>query len=235
MADDTIRMGQVVGVFGPGAMLDLPERSVVVGGLDRWDMRARRVPRRSRSRASPGFCSSGFPETRARRRSTTRAAHAADGPRRPASSAPAIEATVFPTGSSATPSTATAGRRRLVRFADLEASERGRSTSATTASGAAHRRSVSSAAAPRATSRTSSGGASSHWPDGADLPRADVARETGTSADPRDTRVVCDCGSVADARGAVPAGSARALSRRAALDRRPRPGGSASAPKGFAC
>jgi hypothetical protein len=32
-------MSQVVGVFGPGAMLDLPERSVVVGGLDRWDMR----------------------------------------------------------------------------------------------------------------------------------------------------------------------------------------------------
>ena len=39
MADETVRMSQVIGVFGPGAMLDLPERSVVVGGLDRWDMR----------------------------------------------------------------------------------------------------------------------------------------------------------------------------------------------------
>lgn len=28
MADEKIRMSQVVGVFGPGAMLDLPERSV---------------------------------------------------------------------------------------------------------------------------------------------------------------------------------------------------------------
>ena len=40
MADKSIRISQVVGVFGPGAMLDLPERSVVVGGLDRWEMRA---------------------------------------------------------------------------------------------------------------------------------------------------------------------------------------------------
>ena len=38
MADEKIRMSQVVGVFGPGAMLDLPERSVVIGGIDRWDM-----------------------------------------------------------------------------------------------------------------------------------------------------------------------------------------------------
>jgi hypothetical protein len=39
VADESIRMSQVVGVFGPGAMLDLPERSIVVGGLDRWEMR----------------------------------------------------------------------------------------------------------------------------------------------------------------------------------------------------
>ena len=38
MAEDKVRLGQVVGVYGPGAMLDLPERSVLVMGLDRWDM-----------------------------------------------------------------------------------------------------------------------------------------------------------------------------------------------------
>ncbi len=38
MADDKIRLSQVVGVFGPGAMLDLPERSVLVQGLDEWEM-----------------------------------------------------------------------------------------------------------------------------------------------------------------------------------------------------
>ena len=38
MADDKIRLGQVIGVFGPGAMLDLPDRSVLVQGLDHWEM-----------------------------------------------------------------------------------------------------------------------------------------------------------------------------------------------------
>ena len=38
MADDKVRMSQVIGVFGPGAMLDLPERSVLVQGLDHWEM-----------------------------------------------------------------------------------------------------------------------------------------------------------------------------------------------------
>jgi hypothetical protein len=38
MADDKVRLSQIVGVFGPGAMLDLPERSVLVQGLDHWEM-----------------------------------------------------------------------------------------------------------------------------------------------------------------------------------------------------
>ncbi len=38
MADDKVRLSQVVGVFGPGAMLDLPDRSVLVQGLDHWEM-----------------------------------------------------------------------------------------------------------------------------------------------------------------------------------------------------
>lgn len=38
MANDTIRLSQVVGLFGPGAMLDLPDRSVLVQGLDHWEM-----------------------------------------------------------------------------------------------------------------------------------------------------------------------------------------------------
>lgn len=32
------RMSQIVSTFGPGAMIDLPTRSVVIGGLDRWEM-----------------------------------------------------------------------------------------------------------------------------------------------------------------------------------------------------
>lgn len=30
------RQSQIITTFGPGAMIDLPTRSVVIGGLDRW-------------------------------------------------------------------------------------------------------------------------------------------------------------------------------------------------------
>jgi len=38
MAKNAQRLSQLVSTFGPGAMIDLPTRSVVVGGLERWDM-----------------------------------------------------------------------------------------------------------------------------------------------------------------------------------------------------
>ena len=38
MAENSIRMSQLVGTFGPGAMLDLPDRSVLVLGIDQWEM-----------------------------------------------------------------------------------------------------------------------------------------------------------------------------------------------------
>ena len=39
MAKDLLRQSQIVGLFGPGAMLDLPERSVIVSSVDDWAMR----------------------------------------------------------------------------------------------------------------------------------------------------------------------------------------------------
>lgn len=39
MSKNAQRLSQVVSTFGPGAMVDLPTRSVVVGGLELWDMR----------------------------------------------------------------------------------------------------------------------------------------------------------------------------------------------------
>lgn len=33
-----LRLSQVITTYGPGAMVDLPSRSVIVGGLDRWNM-----------------------------------------------------------------------------------------------------------------------------------------------------------------------------------------------------
>lgn len=39
MTKNAQRLSQLISTFGPGAMIDLPTRSVVVGGLDQWDMR----------------------------------------------------------------------------------------------------------------------------------------------------------------------------------------------------
>ena len=39
MTKNAQRLSQVVSTFGPGAMVDLPTRSVVVGGLELWDMK----------------------------------------------------------------------------------------------------------------------------------------------------------------------------------------------------
>lgn len=41
MARNLQRLSQLITTFGPGAMLDLPTRSVLIGGLERWDMRER--------------------------------------------------------------------------------------------------------------------------------------------------------------------------------------------------
>lgn len=39
MSKNEVRLSQLVGLFGPGAMVDLPDRSVIIGGLERWEMR----------------------------------------------------------------------------------------------------------------------------------------------------------------------------------------------------
>ena len=40
MTRNAQRLSQLVSTFGPGAMIDLPTRSVVVGGLEQWEMAA---------------------------------------------------------------------------------------------------------------------------------------------------------------------------------------------------
>lgn len=37
MSRVVLSVSQLLGTFGPGAMMDLPDRSVVVAGLDHWD------------------------------------------------------------------------------------------------------------------------------------------------------------------------------------------------------
>ena len=38
MTKNAQRLSQLISTFGPGAMIDLPTRSVVVAGLEFWDM-----------------------------------------------------------------------------------------------------------------------------------------------------------------------------------------------------
>jgi hypothetical protein len=39
MTKNAQRLSQLISTFGPGSMIDLPTRSVVVGGLEEWDMK----------------------------------------------------------------------------------------------------------------------------------------------------------------------------------------------------
>jgi len=40
VAENLLRQGQLIGTFGPGSFVDLPDRSVIISGLADWDKRA---------------------------------------------------------------------------------------------------------------------------------------------------------------------------------------------------
>ena len=46
-AHGQIRQSQLITTFGPGAMLDLPHHSVLIGGLEYWYRWAKRFPSRA--------------------------------------------------------------------------------------------------------------------------------------------------------------------------------------------
>jgi hypothetical protein len=198
-------MSQLVGLFGPGAMLDLPDRSVLVLGLDHWEMRGKAAfqkieePRLQRLlylrlKDDDRIVGDKPPELR------TPPIDKRD-PRFPS---PAVRATVFPRWFTCE---AIAGdppnRRRLVRFQDLEAPKR-----------AVH---VGPDGKKRkaAPIRFVCGCENGHLQDidwrrvvhqnqrgeGADTTASAGPckkpmwlEDSGTSADPRDTRIVCECG-----------------------------------------
>lgn len=195
MTSDVLRMGQVVGVFGPGAMLDLPDRSIVVGGLDRWDMRG---PHAFRPIEEPRLSRllqqrlSGDPRLGGDHPPELRTPPIDPGDRR--QQRPSIEAAVFPTWFVCDAIDGDApGRRRLVRFTDLDP----RSRKEHIGDDGKRRR-----ASPI---RFVCGCTKGHlqdieWrrilhADGSTCREQMWIVETSTSADPRDTRVVCDCGS----------------------------------------
>lgn len=205
MATDSIRLSQAVGMFGPGAMLDLPDRSVLVLGLDHWEMlgagtfKVIQEPRLARllherlSDANDGrIIGDRPPELR------TPPLDPGD-PRR---IAPAIKATVFPRWFVCD---AIAGdppnRRRLVPFSNLEPPKRldykGEDGKKRRASPIRFvcgcekghlqdiewRRVLHSVRTTAERSEDTRTCREPMW-----------LEDGGTSADPRDTRIVCDCG-----------------------------------------
>jgi hypothetical protein len=206
MATNSLRLGQVVGLFGPGAMLDLPDRSVLVLGLDHWEMHG-----------TGAF--QPIEEPRLQRLLYLRLKEEGDGriagdkppelrtppidPGDPKVPSRAIKATVFPRWFVCDAIDGDVpNRRRLVRFSDLDTSKRlewlGLDNKKRKASPIrfvcgceiGHLQDIDW----RRVLRHRSNGEGEGSGSAGACKRPMWLEDTGTSADPRDTRVVCDCG-----------------------------------------
>jgi hypothetical protein len=202
MAENKVRLSQIVGTFGPGSMLDLPERSVLVLGLDHWEMfgtgtfkviQESRLQRllHQRLKDDSRIIGDRPPEFR------TPPIDAGD-PKRPS---PAIKVTVFPRWFACD---AIAGdppnRRRLARFQDLEPPKRleykgddGKRRKASPIRFVCgcengHLQDIEWRGVVHQNFRGEAGANSGP------CRREMWLEDSGTSADPRDTRIACDCG-----------------------------------------
>jgi hypothetical protein len=192
MAKDVLRLSQVVGMFGPGAMLDLPERSVIVSGLDDWDMRG---PNAFRPIQEPRLidylrerltADGRWPTGRQLSLRTPPV-----GSNDPRNQSPSIQVRVFPTWFTAdAPTPEDARRRRMVRWTELDPVRRREWVD----EGKRH---------PVTPIRFVCGCENGHIQDidwkwvihGDQICQEPMwVEEVGTSAEPRDTRVRCACG-----------------------------------------
>jgi hypothetical protein len=126
MAKDVLRQSQVVGLFGPGAMLDLPERSVIVSSVDEWNMRGPNAfrtidePRLSEMLRERLTEDGRWPEGRALNLRTPPIG--SNDPRLPS---PQIQVRAFPTWFTCDdPTPQDARRRRMVRWTELDPARR---------------------------------------------------------------------------------------------------------------
>ena len=199
MARSLQRLSNLVGSFGPGAMLDLPTRSVLVGGLERWEMRQGAFkpieePRLAKMIERMLLATGRLEESRSLSLRTPPLA--ADVFNR---EPPGVAVTVFPTWFVCTADRSETGgedvrRRRLVRWSDLDPA------------GGRRRYVLDDGKKVEVTPiRFVAGCEMGHLQDidwrwvvhgerEARCREPMWLAETGTSADPRDTRVVCNCG-----------------------------------------
>jgi hypothetical protein len=192
MAKDVLRLSQVVGLFGPGAMVDLPDRSVIVSGLDEWDMRGPQAfkpieePRLTEVLRERLTQDGRWPAGRPLSLRTPPLGNS--DPRLPS---PTMQVRVFPTWFTCEESSAEdARRRRLVRWSELDPLRR--------------RDWIDNAGKRQVVTpiRFVCGCQNGHLQDidwkwvihgGTPCQEPMWLQEYGTSAEPRDTRVQCGC------------------------------------------
>ncbi len=202
----TLRQSQLVIGFGPGAMVDLPTRSVVIGGLDLWHMRERgswRPIHEPRATAVLEMLLRGNGRLADDVRLTLRTPPVDDEGRSGTGEPPGVEARIFPAWFVARDAEETGElrRRRLVRWRDLDPRGRaelidddGRRVGVTPIRFVAgcrkgHLQDIDWAYAVHA-------GAHERCVQPLWL------EERGTSGDPSSTRVVCGCGAALSLRDA---------------------------------
>ena len=197
MTKNAQRLSQLISTFGPGAMIDLPTRSVVVGGLEQWDMRGdafTTIPEpRLTMRLEQLLKDQGRLDEGARLSLRTPPVSADRNHGIPRG----VAAPVFPTWfvceqvETVTSGTRTVRRRRLVRWQDLDTKGRrrfifddGRKSDVTPirfvcACEKGHLQDIEWRWVVHGTVQCQE----PMW-----------VEEKGTSADPADTSIVCDCG-----------------------------------------
>jgi hypothetical protein len=118
-----LRLSQIITTFGPGAMVDLPTRSVIIGGLERWDMREGNWRSISEPRASQLLQERLVSTGRIQPGITLGLRTPPLDPQLIGREPPGIAATVFPCWfvTEAHEQTASGRRRRLVRWSQLDA------------------------------------------------------------------------------------------------------------------
>lgn len=197
MTKNAQRLSQLISTFGPGAMIDLPTRSVVVGGLEQWDMKGNAFTTlaepRLTMRLEQILKEQGRLDQTANLslRTPPISANARDGIPN------GVAAPVFPTWfvceqvEAITSGAITTRRRRLVRWQDLDSKGRrrfqfddGRKSDVTPirfvcACDNGHLQDIDW-----------------RWVVHGSIPCQEAmwVEERGTSADPADTNVVCGCG-----------------------------------------
>jgi hypothetical protein len=198
MTKNAQRLSQLISTFGPGAMIDLPTRSVVVGGLEQWDMKGnafKTLPEpRLASRLEQILKEQGRldPAVSLTLRTPPTSVDSRDGVPR------GVSASIFPTWfiseqiEAHTSGTKASRRRRLVRWQDLDSRGRrkfqyddGRKSDVTPirfvcACDKGHLQDIDWRWVVH-------GSKTCHEPM--------WVEEKGTSADPADTSIACGCGS----------------------------------------